>query len=188
MKRIANQLQPGDVIQTHPQRGFWGCAVVLSASDSTDQFHPMCHIGITTLITKRKFSWGSIDPQLLEIATFAPVVRVAANEYYQSKEPRTCIGIYSVKNTAGLTIIGNINPAHVYDKPLTFEVGDGTEGKFPLCGPIKDGFGSEAVVAWRLIHDREHLDRQANESRKQFERYEQQRLSEQRSKRHARGI
>ena len=156
MKIIANPLKPGDVIQTHPQRGFWGCAVVLSTRDSTDQFHPMCHIGVTTFISKRKYSWRSINPQQLEIIEFSPVIRVSPSESFQSKDPRTCIGIYSLKTSAGLTIIGNIDTSLVYDKPLTFEVGNGTKGDFPLCGPITEGIGHEAVVAWKIINGSKH--------------------------------
>ena len=188
MKRIANPLQPGDVIQTHPKRGFWGCAIVLSARDSTDQFHPMSHIGITTLISKEKYSWESVDPRQLQIVKISPIFRVGPNEYYQSNEPRTCIGIYSLKSAAGLRIIGQVNPTDVYRKPLTFDVGDGTNGKFPLCGPIPEDLGVQAVIAWRLIHDNERIEQECAEAMRQFERIEQQRLSEQRAKRRARGI
>jgi hypothetical protein len=187
MKKITNPLKLGDVIQTNPQQGFWGCAVVLSARDSNGQFHPMCHIGVTTFISKQKYKWSTVDQNQLEIVRFAPVVRVAPNEYYQSPTPRTCIGIYSLKSASQLTILGNINTTFLYDKPLTFDVGDGTSGNFPLCGPIKAGFGSEAVVAWRKIHDEENFAREVVEHREQFERYEQQRLAAQREKRPARG-
>ena len=188
MKIIANPLQPGDLIQTHPQRGFWGCAVVLSARDSTDQFHPMSHIGITTLITKQKYPLSSIDPKQLEIVEFSPVIRVAKDEYCQSTEPRKSIGIYTLKSAAALKIIGRINPLDIYDKPLSFDVGDGTKGTFPLCGPIPENLGNEAVVAWRLIHDKDRFDREKVEARKRFERSEQQRLLDQRTKRKAGGI
>ena len=188
MKKIANPLKPGDVIQTNPQQGFWGCAVVLSARNSTDQFHSMCHIGVTTLITKQKYECDFVDQDQLEILRFAPAVRVAPNEYHQSPKSRTCIGIYSLKSASHLCIVGNISPTLLYDKPLTFDVGDGTNGNFPLCGSIKAGFGGEAVVAWRKIHDAENFAREVAEHREQFERFEQQRLSEQRAKRNASGI
>lgn len=188
MKRIANPLQPGDVIQTNPKRGFWGCAIVLSARDSTDQFQPMSHICITTLISKKKYAWNDVDFRRLEIVKIAPIVRVGPDEYYQSNELRTAIGIYSLKSAAGLRIIGQVNPTDVYNKPLTFQVGDGTKGRFPLCGPIPDDLGEEAVVAWRLIHDKEGQAQESAKAMRQYERYEQQRLSEQRAKRQARGI
>ena len=116
----------------------------------------MCHIGVTTFISKRKYSWRSINPQQLEIIEFSPVIRVSPSESFQSKDPRTCIGIYSLKTSAGLTIIGNIDTSLVYDKPLTFEVGNGTKGDFPLCGPITEGIGHEAVVAWKIINGSKH--------------------------------
>ena len=188
MKRIANPLQPGDVIQTHPKRGFWGCAIVLSARDSTDELHPTSHIGITTLISKQKYTWSSLDSRQLKIVKFSPLIRVGPNEYYQSNEPRTCIGIYTLKNTTGLRIIGRVNPIDVYDKPLTFEIGNGTKGKFPLCGPIPEDLGHEAVLTWRLTHDKERLEQESAKAMREFERFEQKRLSEQRAKRQARGI
>jgi hypothetical protein len=188
MKQIANPLQPGDVIQTHPQRGFWGCAVVLSARDSSHQFHPMSHIATTTLIAKQKYHWSSVDPKRLEIVKLSPIVRVAKEDYYQPNEPRTSIGIYSLKSAASLRIIGRINPLNIYDKPLSFDVGDGTKGTFPLCGPIPENLGNEAVIAWRLIHDKDRFEQEKLEARRRFERYEQQRLSEQRAKRKVGGF
>jgi hypothetical protein len=187
MKKMANPLKPGAVIQTHPQRGFWGCAVVLSAHDGTDQFHPMCHIGITSFIAKRRYAWNSIDARQLRIATVSPAVRVGPNEYRKS-DPRTCIGIYSVKTAASLAIIGTIDPTLLYERPLTLEVGDGTKGTFPLCGPIKESLGTEAVVAWRKVNDHERLATESAAHRENFERHERTRLSEQRSKVTRRGI
>ncbi len=187
MKKIANPLNPGDVIQTHPQRGFWGCAVVLTARDGTDQSHAASHIGISTFIATRRYSWRSVDPQQLRIVESLPSVRVAPGEFLQSRDPRTCIGIYSVRTLAGIKVIGRIDSHLVYDKPLTFDVGDGTKGAFPLCGPIKERFGYEAVVAWRKVHDKERFEKGTVASRERFERNEQQRLSEQRATRHAKG-
>lgn len=181
MRKIANPLRPGVAIQTHPQRGFWGCAVVLSAYDGTDRSYPMCHIGITSFIARRRYAWSSIDTQQLQIVTIAPEIRVRPNEYYESA-PRTCIGIYSVKTAAGLTIIGRIAPELLYGGPLTLDIGDGTKGTFPLCGPIKESLGSEAVVAWRKTNDYERFAQESAKFRNAFERHERVRLSEQRSK------
>lgn len=172
MKKIANPLIPGDVIQTHPSRGYWGCAVVLSACDSTDKFLPMCHIGVTTLIMRKKYSWRSINPADLEIVKLAYDVRVAPNEYYRDPDPRTCIGIYDVRSAAGLSIIGRIDPLMLYPDALTFDVGDGTNGRYPFCGPIPDDLGDEAVTVWRREHDKANFDRELMKARALFERIE----------------
>ena len=100
--------------------------------------------------------------------------------------PQRGIGIYSVKSAVGLTILGTMDPALVYAKRLTFKVGDGTKGDFPLCGPISDGFGCEAVDAWREVHDKERLDREVARLNQQFERFEAKRLSEEKTRRQAR--
>ena len=71
MKPVANPLRSGDAIRTHPRRGYWGCAVVLSARDGTRDRWPMCHVGTTTLIRRRRYAWKSVDPSELRIASLA---------------------------------------------------------------------------------------------------------------------
>jgi len=63
------------------------------------------------------------------------------------------------------------------------EIGDGTDGAYPLCGPVPDYLGQEAVVAWRRVHDRERLAKEQRESFERFEVFEQKRLEEARRKR-----
>ena len=186
MKRLANPLKPGDVIRTHPGRGYWGCAIVLSARDSTAQFHPMCHIGTTTLIRPRRYSWKSIDPAELEIASLVHDVRVAPNEYYRAPTACVCIGIYTLKSANGLDIIGRVDPKDIYQHPLAFKVGDGTSGAFPLCGPIPDDLGHEAVIIWRRAHDAVRLEQEARKDMEWFENYEEQRLAAARQTRKSR--
>jgi len=186
MKKIVNPLTPGDVIQTHPARGYWGCAVVLSARDSTEKFQPMCHIGVTTLITRKKYSWKSVDPAELEIVRFYPDVRIAPHEYYCDPDVRTCIGIYAVKSSAGLSIVGRVDPSAIYSLPLTFDVGDGTNGRFPMCGPIPDDLGDEAVAAWRQVHDSARFNRDVVKDRELYERIDATIRAEARQARKAR--
>lgn len=186
MKTIANPLRPGDVIRTHPQSGYWGCAVVLSARDSTPEFHPMCHIGTTTLIRKRKYSWNSVDPVDLKIAQLGFDVRIAPNEYVRAPKERICICIYSLRSANGLDIIGHVDPMQIYPHQLTFDVGDGTSGKFPLCGPIPNNLGHEAVVVWRRENDSARFEQESRKSREQFEFFEAQRLAKARAARKAR--
>jgi hypothetical protein len=187
MKKIVNPLTPGDVIRTHPGRKYWGCAIVLSARDSTTEFHPMCHIATTTLIRPRKYAWEEIDASELEVATIVPEIRVAPNEYVAS-ETRVCIGIYSLKSADNLDIVGRVNPKEIYDRRLTFKVGDGTAGTFPLCGPIPDDLGYEAVVVWRQIHDAARLKQEERKSNEWFEAYEAERLAKARKARQARAV
>jgi hypothetical protein len=170
MMKTVNPLTPGAVIQTHPSRGYWGCAVVLSARDSTDKFLPMSHIGVTSFIARKKFSWKDISPTELEIVRLSYDYRVAPHEYRRSPNMVTCIGIYAIKNAATLRVIGFIDPLMIYSSTLSFDVGDGTSGNYPLCGPIPDDLGREAVIAWRREHDKKRFERETAERRLQHER------------------
>ena len=183
MKTIFNPLTPGDVIRTHPQKGFWGCAVVLTARDSTEDFHPCCHIATLELIHKRKYSWKSVTPADLKIVNSTRSVRVAPHEYIEEPTSRLSIGIYTLKKLDGLDIIARIDPQQVYSKPLTFEVGDGSNGTFPLCGPVKGFTGNDAVINWRKLNDRDKFELEAIKSKQQFEVMEHKRLLTQREKR-----
>ena len=186
MKFYANPLKPGDVIRTHPERGYWGCAVVLSARDSTADFDPMCHIATTTLIKPRRYAWRNISSFDLEIASLSYDIRVVPSEWHPAPEARLCIGIYSLKSAEKLDMIGHMDPKVLYPPDLTFEIGDGTSGSFPLCGPIPEYLGHEAVIVWRRIHDAVRLDQEIRKSREAFEAYEAQRLAEARRARIAR--
>ena len=187
MKPIVNPLAPGAVIRTHPWRGYWGCAVVLTARDGTSDMYPCCHIAVTALIRKRKYSWSDIGRDELRIVRMSPSVRIGPQDYRKAPKERTCIGIYTLRRADTLDIIGHIEPAAIYADPLTYDVGDGSDGAYPLCGPIKEGLGWEAVAAWREIHDQENFERERRVSREQFEVAEAKRLTEQRTKRRLRG-
>ena len=188
MKAIKNPLRPGTVIRTHPKRGYWGCAIVLTARDGSSGFHPSCHIATTPLIRRRKYSWASVQPSELQIVRLTPNIRVGPNEYRQAPGTPVCIGIYTLKHAESLDIIGEVDPTKIYEYPLTFEVGDGTSGRFSLCGPISDKLGWEAVVAWRELNDRNELERERKKSREQFEAFERERLAAVRTKRKIRNI
>jgi len=177
-------LNIGDVIKTNPREGFWGCAVVLSFREKTDEFYPQCHIGITPLIVRHDFTWEDIAQNEFSILDFERGIRVAPNEYATRKE--TCIGIYSAKRPAELSIIGRIDPLLVYPQSLTFEIGDGTEGEFPLYGKISPTLGMEAVNSWRKIHDTENWLAENAKASLDFEKLQERLKNEEREKRRAR--
>lgn len=186
MKPRANPLRPGLVIRTQPRAGYWGCVVVLTARDSTKELDPACHLATAVLIRREKYEWSSVEPHELAIVTWRSNVRVGPNDYRLDPRVRTSIGIYTVRSADGLDIVGDVDPLAIHPHPLTFDVGDGTAGKYPLCGPIKPSLGSEAVVAWRALHEPELMERENVESRADFEAYEAKRLAEARAKRQAR--
>ena len=146
-------LEVGDVLKTHPFDGYWGCALVLTARDKTAQFDPMCHIGVTSTVFTHDYEFNEIRPRDLEIVQFDREARVEPNDYRPLRH-ESCIGIYSRRITPAVRVIGNIDVSHVAPGPLTFEVGSGSDGGWPLCGRVSVSLGYEAVHAWRAVHDR----------------------------------
>ena len=184
MSKKVSLLTVGDVIKTNPREGFWGCAVVLSFREKTDEFHPQCHIAITPLIMRRDFAWEEIAQNQFSVLVFERGIRVAPNEYASRTE--TCIGIYSAKRPPEFSIIGSIDPLLVYPHTLTFEVGDGTNGEFPLYGKISATLGMEAVNSWRKIHDTENWMAENAKASLDFEMLQERLRNEEREKRRAR--
>ena len=173
----ASQLafKPGDVIQTEPQEGYWGCAIVLASADGTTNSHPRFHVGITPLVFRHDYAWSELGASGLSLLTFIRDVRMPSGEYGSRSE--TCIGIYTALTRGEVRVIGEVDPKQIYALPLDATVGNATAGHFPLCGPLTKAIGHEAVVAWRRIHDAGGLARDAEESRKRFEAMEARRFS-----------
>lgn len=177
MKKYKNPLKPGDVIRTHPARGYWGCAVVLSAKDGDGRFYPMSHIGITTFISKTRYEFLQLARIKLKLVKFKSVIRVAPNEYYKSRETRTSIYIHTILPKPVVDVIGTTNPKKLYGKRLTFEPGDGTGNTFPWSGPLTAEAGDDAVNAWREKYDAAALRNESAKHMAWFEKFEADRLA-----------
>jgi hypothetical protein len=143
----------GDVVKTHPFDGYWGCALVLTARDKTEEFNPMCHIGITPVVFTRDYKFQELDISTLTIMECETEIRVGPYTYAPLRRAK-CIGIYARKINSSVNLIGNIDVSSIIPNQLSFEVGDGTNGGWPLCGPVSASLGCEAVHAWRSVHDR----------------------------------
>ena len=156
MTRKTRLLAVGDVIQTHPREGYWGCALVLTAREKTANRDPMCHIGITTVVFTHEYAFAELADVRLEILQSAQAVRLDPGVYAPG-ERRRCIGIYTRKVHPAVVILGNSEVSSLIQTPPSIEIGDGLDGGWPLCGPITASLGSEAVHAWRAVHDRERL-------------------------------
>ncbi len=147
-------LTSGDVIKTHPTEGFWGCSVVLNTRGRTEYFNPMCLIGITPVIFRQDFTWQEIANYPLKVLEFDRDINLMPNIVATRRE--TCIGCYDSRLHPDLSVIGSVDVHQVFQGSLDFEpVGDGTQGRWPLCGRITTGLGMEAVTAWRRENDRE---------------------------------
>lgn len=177
-----NPLEVGSVIRTNPEPGFWGCAVVLSAYDESPEFWPSSHIAITDFLRRHRYSVEELQASSLVVLQYSAHIRTAPYKY-ATTDPRTRIGIYTVGPTVDLDIISKIETKNLYAYPLTLEVGDGTEGTFPLCGPVPNDLGREAVVAWRRIHDSARFAEEQQARADSFEEYERLRLENQRKTR-----
>lgn len=147
-------LEVGEILKTHPQSQFWGCALVLSTREATDGFSPSCLIGITPVIFQRDFAFSDLNLGQLSILQFYREIRAASGAYVPLRR-ETCIGIYAREHNPSVNVIGRVDVSSIYPTSLTFDVGDGANGGWPLCGPVKGHLGSEAVAAWRSKHDRE---------------------------------
>jgi len=146
-------LQLGDVIETRPREGFFGIALVLAVCDATAEFDPQCLIGITTAIFDRPLEMADVRVDDLEIVKLDVEARTGPNAYAPLRR-MVCIKIHGRKLPPSMRVLGRVDTSRLNLGPLGFEVGDGTGGRYPLCGAIPDHLGSEAVIAWRLIHDR----------------------------------
>ncbi len=182
MNASALPFTPGEVIQTLPQAGFWGCAVVLTAKPRSSEFHPQFHVAITPIVFRHEFTSAELDLATLSVLRFGRHVRIGKGEYVARGEV-PCIGIYTAVTRGDVKSLGKVDPHGLYESPLTFDVGDGTKGAFPLCGPLHSSIGSEAVVAWRRVHDAAALEKDILDARERYETFEQQRLEKTRDDR-----
>jgi hypothetical protein len=156
----------------------------------------MCHIGITPIVMQHDYEWGEIAGTPLTVLERDTRVRTAPYTYGTRHD--TCIGQYTAKPHPALPVIANVDATRVFPSPLTFEVGDGTAGKYPLCGPLQPrkvrgvaerefpSLGMEAVVEWLRINRPGQWQAEQDAASESFERYERRRLDEERRKRQAR--
>ena len=177
-------LRRGDVIKTHPRDGYWGCAVVLTEPWEENGGRPLCHIGITPIVMLHDYGWTEIASTELSILEFDRGIRTAPLTYVARHE--TCIGLYTSGPHPLLPIIGSVDPIRVFAKPLTFEVGDGTNGKYPLYGPIAPHLGSEAIASWMRVHKPAQWQAVVDAARESYERMSATLKEEERQKRSAR--
>lgn len=141
----------GNIIMTTPETGYYGIAIVLDDAIplelSPGRFsYPMNHILITPLLFNKPVTIDDIIIQDLKPLFFT--------EYYNkngkriSWRNRICIDIYTNRNKANLTVIGNVDTSLIGDIPiLSWEPMD---DRFFLCGDVKPHLGREAYIQyWR---------------------------------------
>jgi len=151
-------LNKGDVIKTNPHDGYWGCAVVLSEREKTENFNPMCHIAITSAVYLHDYNFSELNINKLKVMEFGRRYRLKPGEEFTKKQ--TLIGVYTRKIDSSLNIIGNIDTSNIYNGPLPFEPYSGLEVTFPLCGKVTSNLGYETIIAWRSINDKAALEKE----------------------------
>jgi len=139
----------GDIIRTNSEKGFYGIAVVLNNPETIEispgkLSYPLCHIAITPLI----FNYEVTIDELLLIK-LKPLV-FERNALYQDGNIKlwkieTCIYIYTNRNKANLTVIGNIDTSDIYEGELLFHP---LEDRFFICGDVKEDLGREAYISY----------------------------------------
>ncbi|MCL2309088.1 MAG: hypothetical protein FWC42_02270 [Proteobacteria bacterium] len=148
-------LEASDVLKTTPFDGYWGCTLVLTASDQENGAR-LCYIGITPLVFTHDYQFEDIETSNLTILGANIEIRVAPNQYAHLRRS-PCIGIYGRVKTPNTKVIGRIDVNHVYPHPLTYQIGNGADRGWPLYGVVPASLGTEAVHEWRAIHDTENL-------------------------------
>ena len=139
----------GDVIQTSPEDGYYGIAVVLDNGtrielDTGKMSFPMCHIAITPLIYDHPVNVDNIDHSLLKPLIFNRCFCLKGQPTFYRRE--TMVHIYRNINSLHLPVIGKVNPMIVFPGELSWR----PQGDiFYLCGEIDRLFGREAYIAWK---------------------------------------
>jgi len=137
----------GDVILTNPEEGFWGIAIVLSEREKTENFYPMCHIAITSVIVQHEIDFNELINVDLKPIEFERNYNLKNRESFSKTE--TCIGVYTRRNKENFKIIGSINPNVIYNGPLPFDPIYGLEITWPIYGDADKYLGREAYINWK---------------------------------------
>jgi len=154
MSRVDKRLlKVGDLIRTNPVQGYWGCAVVLTECEKAQEFNSMSHVAITPVIYTYEFGLESLNTGKLSVLVIERAARTDDGTDVPIRH-ELCTGIYSRKVDARTVVIGNTDVSELHEGALEFKIGDGSGNGWPLCGPIRESLGYEAVHAWRAVHDR----------------------------------
>lgn len=160
--------------------------MVLKTRKRTSEFNSFCLIGITPVILRHDFVWEEVARRKFSIMEFVQNFRVFPGDTRTRRV--TCLGWYDARPLAGLPTIGKVDASRVFEGPVTFRIGDGTSGRWPLCGRIDMYLGMEAVIAWRRIHDAAQLALDEEARRADLDEHLARVKQEERDKRAARKL
>ena len=139
----------GNIIMTTPEKGYYGVAVVLDDAIplelSPGRFsYPMNHILITPLLFTKPVSMDDINIQYLKPLVFTQYFSKNGKRIFWRN--KICIDIYTNRNKANLTVIGNIDTTLIGGiPPLSWEPMD---DRFHLCGDVASHLGRESYLQY----------------------------------------
>lgn len=142
---MKKEIEKGDVLKSNPLQGFWVCTIVLTYSPKNDEFNAMSHTAVTNAVFDYDFLFSDIDLSNLKI--------IHVDNHEDDFVP--CIEIHTSKLPKEVEIIGQIDPEPLYPNKLAFEIGNGSDGGWPMCGHLNSSLGFQAVHQWRSLNDRE---------------------------------
>lgn len=139
----------GNIIMTTPESGYYGVAIVLDDAiplelSLTKFSEPMNHICITPLLFTKPISMDDINIQDLEPLVFTQFFDKDGERIYWRN--KICIDIYTNRNKANFSVIGNIDPSIIKDVPVL--AWKPMDDRFHLCGDVTIHLGREAYIQY----------------------------------------
>ena len=162
-------INSGKIFITKLERGFFGAFRIIKIGkidDCNDDFDTESFlIAITKYIDIRKPDFS--ETRLTEI--------LYENRFSYRNIPN--INIYidldGVINNY-FEYLGNI-PLTKYEKRLQLKVGNGTNGGFPLAGPVRKNLGYNAFLEWRWENEHDEMLREYEEQKEKFQELQKNR-------------
>ena len=146
-------MKEGNIYITRLERDFYGAIRILKTGKLDFTGDSTCMLIATTkYISREKPTLDS--PQIGEI--------LVQNRFSLSNE--LTIGIYTRGLIDQFEYLGNLKP-NDEEKKLPLKIGDGENGGFPQCGPVKEDIGRDAFYEWRWDHEREIFIKEVEERR-----------------------
>ena len=134
----------GDILKSNPLEGYWVCSLVLSFQPKGEEFTALSHVAITNAVFNYDFEMSDIDTNKLNII------------YTKNSDGNLvpCIEIHTTKLPKEIQTVGHLNTNSYYPHSLEFQIGSGSDGGWPLCGPLSKSLGYQSVHQWRSANDR----------------------------------
>lgn len=142
---MKKHVEKGDLLKSNPIKDWWTCSIVLTYQPKSDDFNSMSHVAITNTVFEYDFDFSEVDIGSLKV--------LYTKNYEGHIVP--CIEIHDSKLVKGIEVIGQLSAESYYPHSLEFRIGNGSDGGWPVCGPLTQSIGYQAVHQWRAANDRE---------------------------------